>query len=180
MKLNKLKVILTVLVMIILVPSMVSAASKVNTGDLPPQATDRTIELQVNGKTVNGAPDMGKMFLSKNGKTYLPIRMFQESMGYKLRYNHLGRGISIELLKPLPNNRFTIFTYIHPFKPFGHGMDGTYAINNLYSKKFTGGGFPILYGDRLYIPAREVFESLGEKVQWKRLPDKDIVNVIKK
>ena len=68
MKLNKLKVILAVLVMIILVPSMAAAASKVNTGDLPPQATDRTIELQVNGKTVNGAPQMGKMIITKNGK----------------------------------------------------------------------------------------------------------------
>lgn len=87
MKLNKLKVVFTVLVLIMLSPSVVSAASIVQTGDLPPQATSRKIELRVNGKKVNSTSDMGKMFLAKNGKTYLPIRMLQESMGYRLKYN---------------------------------------------------------------------------------------------
>lgn len=180
MKLNKLKVVFTVLVLIMLSPSVASAASIVHTGDLPPQATSRKIELRVNGKKVNSASDMGKMFLAKNGKTYLPIRMLEESMGYRLKYNHLGRGIMVDLFKPLPKNKFTVFTYVHSFTPLGNKLDGWYSIDNFYEKKFTGGGFPILYGNRLYIPAREVFEGLGEKVQWKRLPDRDIVSVIKK
>lgn len=46
----------------------------------------------------------------------------------------------VDLFKPLPNNKFTVFTYVHSFTPLGNGLDGWYSIDNFYEKKFTGGG----------------------------------------
>lgn len=79
MKLNKLKVVFTVLVLIMLSPSVASAASIAHTGDLLPQATSCKIELRVNGKKVNSASDMGKMFLQRTERPICPLECFNRA-----------------------------------------------------------------------------------------------------
>ena len=180
------KTMLAVLALMMVIPTSAFAKSAPKTGDLPPQARNRVVEFQVNGKKVNANPDMGKWFISKEGRTFLPIRLFKEAMGYDMKYFR-GKdydAYTLYLTKGIEG------TSSYKDILFGHDLDRVdpetskglvYSDNEeCYTVYMDKDEIPILYGNRLYMPARKVLETMGEEVQWKSLPDRDIVNVIKK
>lgn len=180
------KTMAVVLALMMLVPASIFAKSGPKTGDLPPQARNRAVEFQVNGKKVEANPDMGRWFISKEGRTFLPIRLFKDAMGYKIEtvhekstdYNTIYVAKSKEGLKD-----YKEFAYSYYAKGVNPDNDDVFAVmDNSYADiiDFDKDELPILYGNRLYMPARKILESMGEEVQWKSLPDRDIVNVIKK
>lgn len=174
------------LALMMVIPTSAFAKKAPSTGDLPPQARNRVVEFQVNGKKVNANPDMGKWFISKEGRTFLPIRLFKDVMGYKIEtiYEKGPDANSIYVSKSkegLKNYREILYSYrvkgVDPDKDNSITVSDNEYADVVY---FDKDELPILYGNRLYMPARKVLENMGEEVQWKSLPDRDIVNVIKK
>lgn len=174
------------LALMMVIPTSAFAKEAPSTGDLPPQARNRVVEFQVNGKKVNANPDMGKWFISKDGRTYLPIRLFKDAMGYDMKY-FKGKdydAYTLILTKSKEGlKNYSEIIYGHELGGVNPDVDFVYAVDkadDAYTKDFEKDELPILYGNRLYMPARKVLETMGEEVQWKSLPDRDIVNVIKK
>lgn len=180
------KTMLAALALMMVIPTSAFAKKAPSTGDLPPQARNRVVEFQVNGKKVNANPDMGKWFISKSGRTYLPIRLFKDAMGYDMKYfSRTDRDENcLFLTKGNEGSKgYGEFAYYHRKNEVNPEIDYIYVVcnnDNIYTKDFEKDELPILYGNRLYMPARRVLETMGEEVQWKSLPDRDIVNVIKK
>lgn len=180
------KTMLAALALMMVIPTSAFAKKAPSTGDLPPQARNRVVEFQVNGKKVNANPDMGKWFISKDGRTFLPIRLFKDAMGYNIKtiydkednYNSIYVSKSKEGLK-----NYKEFSYNYGVNGISPDKDDIFVIDDgVYADViyFEKDELPILYGNRLYMPARKMLEAMGEEVQWKSLPDRDIVNVIKK
>lgn len=155
------KTMLTALALMMLIPTSAFAKNAPKTGDLPPQARNRAVEFQVNGKKVNANPDMGKWFISESGRTYLPIRLFKDKMGYKMIYDTTVYGTRALVLtkdkEGMPSYREIYY---------GHNMDRVDPVDddvcivydNQYgdSLYFDKSDLPILYGNRLYMPARKI------------------------
>lgn len=180
------KTMVAAMALMMVIPTSVFAKKAPSTGDLPPQARDRVVEFQVNGKKVNANPDMGKWFISKEGRTFLPIRLFKDVMGYKIEtvYDKEPDENTIYVSKSnegLKNYKEVLYSYkvkgVDPNKNNGIAVTDNSGTDIVY---FDKDELPILYGNRLYLPARKTLEYMGEEVQWKSLPDRDIVNVIKK
>lgn len=174
------KVLATTLALMMLVPATALAKGNPKTGDLPPQASTRKIEFRVNNNPVKANKDMGQWFLSKNGVTYMPIRMFQEAMGYELEYKLSEADNSLYSLyvtKYSKDGSLDTLFYFHQKGKIDNLYGKRYSLNGGMNIYFKENQTPILYGDRLYMPAREILETFGENVTWERLPDKDIVNV---
>ncbi|MBS4872639.1 MAG: hypothetical protein KHZ78_07365 [Peptoniphilus sp. oral taxon 375] len=179
------KTMVAALALMMVIPTSAFAKSAPKTGDLPPQARNRVVEFQVNGKKVNANPDMGKWFISKEGRTFLPIRLFKEAMGYDMVYDvTVYETRSLILTKDKEGNpKYKKIWYDHKMDRVDPvDNDACLIYDNEYGDTmyFKKDELPILYGNRLYMPARKVLETMGEEVQWKSLPDRDIVNVIKK
>lgn len=178
--LNLKKVLATTLAVMLLVPATALAKGKPKTGDLPPQASTRKIEFRVDNKPVIANKDMGQWFLSKNGVTYMPIRMFQEAMSYKLDYKISEYDTSLYALhvtKYSKDDSLDTLFYYHEKGKIDDLFGKKYSMNGGVDRNFKENQSPILYGNRLYMPAREILEAFGETVTWERLPDKDVVNV---
>lgn len=175
------KALAITLAVMMLVPATALAKGKPKTGDLPPQASTRKIEFRVDNKPVKANKDMGQWFLSKNGVTYMPIRMFQEAMGYELKYSVYEDDNSLYDLTVSKYSKskdiYTTLFYFHEKGKIDDLFGKKYSINGGADKNFKENQSPILYGNRLYMPAREILEAFGETVTWERLPDKDVVNV---
>ena len=177
---------LAALALMMVIPTSAFAKKAPSTGDLPPQARDRVVEFQVNGKKVESNPDMGKWFISKEGRTFLPIRLFKDVMGYKIEtvYEKGPNGNSIYVSKSKEGLKdYKEFLYSYYLKGIDPEVNNSITLMDNEGAdivEFDKDELPILYGNRLYMPARKVLESMGEEVQWKSLPDRDIVNVIKK
>lgn len=175
------KVLATTLAVMLLVPATALAKGNPKTGDLPPQASTRKIEFRVDNKPVKANKDMGQWFLSKNGVTYMPIRMFQEAMGYELDYSISEDDDRLYYLNVSKYSEikdiYTTLFYFHEKGKIDDLFGKKYSMNGGKDRDFKENQIPILYGNRLYMPAREILEAFGETVTWERLPDKDVVNV---
>lgn len=144
-----------------LIPTCVFAA-----GQVPPSASDKNINIMINGERKNPPQEMGSPYLDmKTQRTMVPLRFISENLGFKVDF--------LQKSKDNPKGEIVIRDQ--------NNVEIRMEINSKNATRITGGkkeslaldSPSLIYDGRTYVPIRFISEATGYQVSW----EKDTVNI---
>lgn len=123
----------------------------------------RGFQISVNTKEIPLNNDIGMPFI-EFGRTFVPIRVISENLGYKVDWNQDKKLVTI-------NGNKKVELVVGQAKAKVQGKE--VAIDS------TGQVASTLRNNRTYVPLRFVSEQMGAKVDYKQTPKMHIINITK-
>lgn len=124
---------------------------------------ERDFQISVNSKQIPLNNDVGMPFIEFE-RTFVPIRVISENLGYKVDWNQDKKLVTIN-----GNKKVELVVGETSAKVQGKKV----AIDS------TGQVASMLRNDRTYVPLRFVSEQMGAKVDYKQTPKMHIINITK-
>lgn len=145
-----------------LIPTCVFAA-----GQVPPSASDKNINIMINGERKNPPQEMGSPYLDmKTQRTMVPLRFISENLGFKVDF--------LQKSKDNPKGGIVIRDQ--------NNVEIRMEINSKNATRITGDkkeslaldSPSLIYDVRTYVPIRFISEATGYQVSWEK--DTVIIN----
>lgn len=139
-----------------LIPTCVFAA-----GQVPPSASDKNINIMINGERKNPPQEMGSPYLDmKTQRTMVPLRFISENLGFKVDF--------LQKSKDNPMGGIVIRDQ--------NNVEIRMEINSKNATRITGGkkeslaldSPSLIYDGRTYVPIRFISEATGYQVSWEK------------
>lgn len=150
---NKLKKITCILsCALLIVPSIVFAAGK-----LPEQASNRKVEITINGEKKNIPEEMGSAYIDKeSSRVMVPVRYISEQLGCIVQF------------LPQIGNQSAGFLVGYKGTVLKMNIGDKFATINKNNEQKTVelDAGALLYDERSYVPLRFISEAMGLDVNW--------------
>ncbi|MDU5470236.1 MAG: stalk domain-containing protein [Peptoniphilus harei] len=139
-----------------LIPTCVLAA-----GQVPPSASDKNINIMINGERKNPPQEMGSPYLDMTTqRTMVPLRFISENLGFKVDF--------LQKSKDNPKGGIVIRDQ--------NNVEITMEINSKNATRIKGGkkeslsldSPSLIYDGRTYVPIRFISEATGYQVSWEK------------
>lgn len=124
---------------------------------------DRDFQISVNTKQIPLNNDVGMPFIEFE-RTFVPIRVISENLGYKVDWNQDKKLVTIN-----GNKKVELVV----------GETSAKVQEKKVAIDSTGQVASMLRNDRTYVPLRFVSEQMGAKVDYKQTPKMHIINITK-
>lgn len=124
---------------------------------------NRGFEILVNNQKIEVNDEIGYPFIEQS-RTFVPIRVISENLGYKVDWNQDKKLVTIN-----GNKKVELVVGETSAKVQGKKV----AIDS------TGKVASVLKNNRTYVPLRFVSEQMGAKVDYKQTPKMHIINITK-